>query len=500
MDKKRKVKVRFLRNDKMDKKGDEVWMDEPTANMYLKEGNGLIEIIEKEKTKREKEAKYYRDKFVLDTKQEIPKHQATARTDKMWGVEGGLAIGLGVDSENYDKIMAEKKNHFSKLIKKYLKKKNIFNLITENELDKLIVGEIATRKVIFLCCQGRLVENNQIASYNLLINSSAGVGKDYVTSKVLSLFSKNQYESRTRISPTAFTYWHNSKYEPEWTWNGKICYLEDISDSILNHEVFKVMTSSGSCATIVIKQRAYDIKISGKPVVVITAANIAPIPEIVRRFEFCNLDESINQTKEIMKRHAEYARTGKSMVINEEIAEAMDLLKRKKVKIPFADRLYSYFPENNVMMRTKFVRFLDFIKASCAFHQYQRKEDKEGFLIAQKKDYEIAKLVIEKLSTNKYMIPLTLNQQKIMHFFEQNASFFGNSSDILNKTGHFLALKNLKNNLNLLVSYGFLEKRIDKDSLNRDVETYKLAEFLKNSGDVFTLPSVDKIFKKGGIR
>jgi hypothetical protein len=332
------------------------------------------------------------------------------------------------------------------------------------------------------------------------LSSGAGVGKDYVASKVLSLFPEEQKQTRTRISPTAFTYWHNSTYEPDWTWDGKICYLEDISETILNHEVFKVMTSSGSSATVVIKQRAYDIKINGKPVVITTTATATPTPEIVRRFEFCNLDESINQTKEIMKRHAEYAMTGKSIRLNEEIREALLLLKRKKVKIPFADNLCPFFPENNVMMRTKFVRFLDLIKASCAFHQYQRKQDKEGFLIAQKEDYNIAKLVIEKLSTNKYMIPLTINQQRIMHFFDENTSFSGKSSDILNKTSHFLALKNLQNNLNLLVSYGLLEKRIERDDLNRDSEIYFLASFLKDSKDSFTLPSDDKITKRRPAR
>ena len=123
--------------------------------------------------------------------------------------------------------------------------------------------------------------------------------------------------------------------------------------------------------------------------------------------------------------------------------------------------------------------------------------DKQG-LIAQKQDYLIAKLVIEKLSTNKYMVPLTINQQKIMHFFEKNTRFSGTTSQISNKTSHFMALKNLKNNLNLLVSYGLLEKNIENDAFNRELETYKLPEYLQNSNDVFTLPTVDKIFKKGG--
>jgi hypothetical protein len=486
-----KVKIEFLEDFGEVKKG--TITQTKSEDALEMEKNGIVQII-KESTKREKIAKFYRDKHVLEDNPKTPEWQATMSPEEIVKSKKGFGIGLGISSENFKKIKSE--NAKDPLIQKYLIKKNIFDYITKKELDKLIVGEIPTRKTIFLCCQGRLVENCQIASYNLLLSSSAGVGKDYVASKVLSLFPEEQKQIRTRISATAFTYWHNATYEPDWTWDGKICYLEDISEGILNHEVFKVMTSSGSCATVVIKQRAYDIKIKGKPVVITTTATATPTPEIVRRFEFCNLDESMDQTKEIMKRHAEYAKSGKSTRLNEEITEAMRLLKRKKVKIPFAEKLCPYFPENNVMMRTKFVRFLDLIKASCAFHQYQRKEDSDGFLIAEKQDYNIAKEVIEKLSTNKYMIPLTINQQRIMHFFEQNADFFGNSASILNKTGHFLAQKNLQNNLNLLVFYGLIEKEIDKDEFNRDREFYKLPEFLKNTKDIFTLPTIDKILKR----
>src|ERR1044072_3723685 len=60
-----------------------------------------------------------------------------------------------------------------------LRNPNLFdNLI--NELDKKIVDEKASRKVIVLNANGRLVQNCQVASYNLLINDDAGTGKDYI--------------------------------------------------------------------------------------------------------------------------------------------------------------------------------------------------------------------------------------------------------------------------------------------------------------------------------
>lgn len=493
MKKQRYLKVRLICDVGEDKQGTILYMKESDAMRSVREKE--VEILGEAPSKREKEAKYYRDKFVMDGSPGTTYQQATAPTDKFFAYEGGIGVGLGVSRENYLKL-SSKGNHQQKLIKKYLKKKNIFEHITEVELDKQIVGEIPTRKVIFLCSQGKLVENCQIASYNLMINSTAGAGKDYITSKVLSILPENDYVKKTRITPMAFTYWHNSKFEPDWTWDGKVCYLEDISEQIFNHEVFKVMTSSGSSATVVIKQKAYEIDVRGKPVMITTTATATPIPELARRFEFCNLDEGINQTEEIMKRHAEFAVTGVDPNLNPEITEALKCLKRVKVRIPYANKLHKYFPPNNLMMRTKFPRFLDFIKASCAFHQYQRKKDKNGFFLAQKKDYELAKICIKKLSSNRFLVPLTLNQQKIMSFFDKNESFFGYLSTISNKMGSFLTKKHLQNNLNLLVSYGLLEKTVERDSQNRDTEYFKLSSHLKGTTGVFDLPSFEFIVGK----
>lgn len=384
-------------------------------------------------------------------------------------------------------------------VKNYLQDPDLFKQITEDEMDKQIVGEIDTRKVIFLCACGRLVENNQTASYNLLVNSSAGAGKDYVVSKVLSMIPKERYVKKTRISPTAFTYWHNSKYEPLWSWDGKVFYTEDISENILNHEVFKVMTSSGSSATIVIKQRAIEIDIKGKPVVITTTATAVPSPELTRRFEFLNINEGIEQTKEIMKRHSEYAREGIIPEYDQELIEAQKYLKRVKVKIPYANLFHEHFPIDNIIMRTKFPRFIDYIKASASFHQYQREKDKEGYVLANGKDYDLARECIIKLCSNRYMIPLTLNQQKIMKFFEYAPNYSGSAQELLNQMKNFMALKNFINNLGILVHYGLLDKRTELNLGGKEWEIYSFPEFLKENSDVLKLPTFQELKEKGGV-
>lgn len=123
-----------------------------------------------------------------------------------------------------------------------LKDPGLFSII-DAEFDKTIVGEKPSRQSIFLNACGGWVENANIASYNLCINSNSGAGKDYVCKNVLKIFPKDNVEIRSRISPTAFTYWHNSKWEKDFTWDGKILLLLDVS-AVCVDQVIYLKTSS----------------------------------------------------------------------------------------------------------------------------------------------------------------------------------------------------------------------------------------------------------------
>lgn len=374
-----------------------------------------------------------------------------------------------------------------------LKDKNLFYKITEDELAKKIVGERESRKVIFLSACGRLVKNCQIASFNLLVNDEAGTGKDYVTSKTLEIIPKDDYVHKTRISPTTFTYWHNKKYEPEWSWDGKVFYPEDISEVVLNSDVFKVMCSSGSSATIVIKQKAVDIDIEGKPVMITTTATATPNPELTRRFSILNLDSSQDQTTLIMKRHSEYKKKGIVPEYNQDIVQAQKLLKRIKVKIPFADLIDKYFPAKNIIMRTLYPRFLDYISASTALYQFQRQKDSEGFYLAEGQDYNIARECFIKLCSNKYMIPLTINQKGVLEIFEQEPNLKLSASQTLPlMKGAIKTVYSMQNQLRQLAKYGLLEESIEKDSLNRDMEVFSISKSY-NPNEKLELPTYEEI-------
>lgn len=323
---------------------------------------------------------------------------------------------------------------------KILKDPNLFHTITINELGKKIVGEIDTRQTIFLCACGAFVENSQTASYNLMSNSEAGAGKDYILHATLSIFPKDElYIKRTRISPNVLSYWHNSEKEPDWTWNRKILYLEDVSQEVMSSPVVKVFCSSGSHATILMNQTVKDLRINGKPVVFFTSASATLNKELGRRIPIINCDESIDQTEAIMKRQGEAAKTGETLEYDERITQALFNLKRVKVLIPFSDKLATSLPATNIILRTGFSRLLDYIKASCALHQYQRKKDEHGFFLAEAQDYEIARVAFKKITSNQFYVPLAHKQKKLLAILED-----------------------MRNGLNTLVPVGFTVNQIEK--------------------------------------
>jgi hypothetical protein len=394
----------------------------------------------------------------------------------------------GTNKYTYLKDFLE--NYLPEEYEKILKNKNLFEKIIR-EIDKKIEGEIETREVIFLCCQGRLVKNYQIASYNLLVDDESGTGKDYVTRSVIEILPKDQHIIRTRISPTTFTYWHDSKNEPDWTWDGKVFYCEDISEEVLNSEVFKVMCSAGSSATVTIRQQAVDIEVEGKPVMISTTASASPNPELVRRFIILNLDESEKQTRAIMRRKSDEAKQGIIKEYDKKLIEAQRFLKKIKVKIPYADKIDQHFPEKNIIVRTNYPRFLDFVKASVALHQYQRKK-KKGFYLAEKQDYDIAKKCFLRICSNKYMLSLTKNQKDILSYFEKNPDEKINANALHLKGVINLTLKSLIYNLDKLVGYGLLESTLGEDSYGREMSFYSLSRFYSKDAKI-KLPEFNEL-------
>lgn len=319
-------------------------------------------------------------------------------------------------------------------VMKYLGDENLLEIINK-EFNKFIAGEENTREAIFICNCSNWVENLD-SHFNVFVNGNSSAGKSWTTRKVLeifppTIFSRETY--RTRISQKALTYWHNSRVEPEWTWDGKTLYLEDIGNDILNCDVFKVMTSEGSLATIVTKKKVggiempvtTDIEIIGKPTIVITTAVGTPIEEIKNRFLMIDLDESQEQTERIMEMQVGVALTKEKSQYNPNLREALKHLKRVKVLLPeWVKAIPLILPRKNIIRwRREFPRFLDIIKCSCALHQYQREKEGE-FYKSNTQDYNIARRVIGKISASSGIEGLNHRErvayESIKEYFKSN--------------------------------------------------------------------------------
>lgn len=266
------------------------------------------------------------------------------------------------------------------------------------EISKKIAGEKDTIKAILLHLLGSLVKNTSIKTH-LFVNSESSSGKSYICNQIRKIFPENCYEYKTKITPEVLTYWHNSKYEPEWTWDGKFLYLEDVRDDVLNSATFKIMASEGSKATVVIKQKAIDIEIKGSPVILLTSSNAIPNSEIINRFSIINLDETPEQTNRIIRKQLVIAINGEEDEYEEYFQEALSKLVRCKVILPqWISNLSNFFAEKNIRVRRDIGRFLDLMKASAVLHQYQRDFNTYGKLVyANEDDYEIARKVNEKI-------------------------------------------------------------------------------------------------------
>ena len=396
-----------------------------------------------------------------------------------------------IENEGIEKSATEQMEAIEKSVDnifKILENKDLLEII-DSEFDKFVVGENEARKTIFLISCGRLVQNAQESSYNLLVNSGSGAGKDFVVNSTLRIWPDDIIQSRKKISPTVFTYWHNAKFEPEWSWNGKIFYGEDIPSNVLNSDVFKIMASSGhGKSTVTINNKAIDIEVVGKPVMIITSATANPKSELLRRFTNLELDESVNQTKEIMKRQAIKASTGDIPVYTSDLKEALGELKRVKVRVPFAEHLVNLLPSDNIIMRTCFQRFIDYIKASAALHQYQRQQDMDDYLRAEIQDYELARMAILKTTSNQHMIPLTRTQKQILDIFKELGDYWFSIPQIEVKAS-FTSERTLYNQLPNLVQHGFLNMKIEiTEDSKKPVKMYKHKEF-----SLLSLPTASEL-------
>ncbi len=233
-----------------------------------------------------------------------------------------------------------------------------------------------------------------------------------------------------------------------------------------------------------------------------TFANATPNNEMLRRIQLIPLDSTKQQTERIKKFKAKKASIGEYEGKDEILSEAINSLKRIKVKIPgeIAEGVINYFP-NTTIVRTNLDRFFDFMKASCAFHQYNREKDNEDYYLVTGQDYDIARDIFLYVTFSKSMIPISKNQKKLLNVFDVLEKEFEKAnktkfivSEIQNKVT-FMSRKSLYFNLDSLSDTGFLKKDNEEEEYGGGDNTWTkdVTVYSRVYGDVFSLPKYEEL-------
>ncbi len=363
-------------------------------------------------------------------------------------------------------------------IKQLLEKRKLWDKIVLDELDKKHKGDIPAKEIIFLCCVGRLLKNKKPYSFNCLVLSPSSAGKDHLVASVLKLFPSDDIEIFGRISARALNYLHTTDKEPEYNYDGKVIYLKEIEEEILNNEVMKEFTSGEEeySKVAITKQRGagVDVKeIRGHPEVFSTTATTIPTEEIRNRFNIVGLDLSDEQTElSFMEDIEEY---------DESIIKFLSDLKPCSVKIP--NKLFNFikknFQKNKIRYRRDFYKLLDFVKVIALFH---------GRKIADGNDYDRAKDIFMNAFSSASDIPLKDLDDRTVKVLERVNEPMS-AKKILNELGGIISIQALYPRLRNLVAKEILEELTDRIG-GYVIQNYILSEEFKDKKP-FKLPNYE---------
>jgi len=365
-----------------------------------------------------------------------------------------------------------------------LQNKKLLDLLVK-EVSKKVEGEEDTIRCILTFRGMGYVLNSTPVSSNLFLSDRSGVGKDYVTKNTLSLWDKSLRVHSPKTSPQVLAYLHN---EPEWSWDTKSLYLEEISQSTLESETFLAFVSNRDFrGHIAMDGKAIELKINGKPVIFITSASKNIKHDTIRRLPACQLDESNDQTTSIVSKQW----MDENVDYDPEITKALGYLQAVNVNIPYKTSLGALMLSSytlGVLLRTTNKRLIDLIKGSASLHQFSREKEGENIL-ANYDDYLNGVSAFKKITRSATTMSLTKNKEKLLALLSadelKTVAEIEHKVTFCSKPKLYDLLRNMANE-ELIVS----DKKEVVDKMNR---TYRTLAYKKIDINMLNFPTVDSI-------
>jgi len=345
-----------------------------------------------------------------------------------------------------------------------------------------IVGEEDNRKTLFVIASSYKMPN----LLHGLVNGASGEGKSHLINAISECMPQEDVLNMTRITSKSLYHYREKELV------NKLILIQDFDG--LEEEAqlaFREMQSAKFLSSSTVVKDAFG-NIKGKIKRVnahfasLTATTQAEVYfDNMSRSIVLGVDESHEQTLRIIKAQ-NMKIAGISDKSNEEQARqllrnVMRVLKTYEVVNPYADRIS--LPIEAKMLRRLNSHFQSFITQITLLHQFQRKTDDKGRLIATKQDVEIAVEVF----FNSIFLKVDELDKSTRQFFEQLKGYVKSQA---NGTTHRFTAKEIRDALNVSKTTSF--KKIE---ILQKLEHIRIAEGSANRGFKFMVAHWDNLEK-----
>lgn len=258
-----------------------------------------------------------------------------------------------------------------------------------------VAGEEDLRLTLYLIGVSRLLPRPLAG----IVQGQSSSGKSYTIERVAAMFPKEAIVHATQMTPQALFHARPGSLSHRWVVAGERSRIDN-DDKAEATRALREMLAAGRLS------KMMPVKIGGEiqtvtieqpgPIAFVESTTAARIfEEDANRCILLSTDERRNQTKTILRRLAFHV-SGKASAVAPHLLERhhalQRLLRRNEVVIPYAEHLASELEEfaDRCECRRAFPMILSMIQASALLHQRQRRTDKDGRIIAERPDYELA--------------------------------------------------------------------------------------------------------------
>ena len=235
-----------------------------------------------------------------------------------------------------------------------------------------------------------------------LVMGASSAGKSFVISRVSDLFPDETRLQAHRITPRALEYMPNGSLVHRFIVGRERSRLQDDAAAEATRALREMIGDGKLSLALPIKRRSGEFETihvqQDGPIAYVESTTLgirSIFDEDRTRFILLASDESQQQTDAVVQELARQAgKPGNPDGPDSIIAlhhTAQRLLESYEVEVPYARQLIDCLPQGRLEVRRTFGHLLSFIKSVSLLHQFQRKRNAQGQLIATLEDYHVVR-------------------------------------------------------------------------------------------------------------